>query len=103
MSTFKFADVTLLGSIRTWINFHEVECIQECCCRFDVDGDTYIESDKYIKDDENPAFEVTKITMKSGRIYYVDSLLDDFVRTFYIMENMALYNYRGGSTAPSLD
>lgn len=86
MNTPKFADVTLIDGHRAWINFHEIECIEDCYIRYDEETDSYIEGLDCTFNN------ITKVIMKSGRIYYVDFTLDSFDDKFYISKYYRKFN-----------
>ncbi|MEH8029343.1 hypothetical protein P9074_11560 [Gallibacterium anatis] len=86
MNTLKFCDVTLIDGHRAWINFHEIECIEDCYIRYDEETDSFIEGlDRTFK-------KITKVIMKSGRIYYVEFTLDSFDDKFYISKHYNHFN-----------
>ena len=72
MSELKFADVTLVNGRVAWINFSEIESITDCLYRFCK------ETNEVIEDYDDWGLKATKLTMKSGRIYYVDFMLSEF-------------------------
>lgn len=80
MNTLKFARVTLVNGDKALINFNEIESIKVCRYRFNR------ETDYVIEDDYENEFIGTKVIMKSGCVYHVDSLLDSFYKRFNLSE-----------------